>query len=71
MGVFTISVSFGMLTYGPAYVTGPEVALCMLLETVLGPVWVFLEGFEKPPALTVVGGVILVSALAVNKLVYP
>ena len=34
-----------------------------LLETVLGPFWVWLAGFESPPLLTVVGGIVLLLTL--------
>ena len=36
----------------------------MLLETVLGPLWVWIVLSEEPPLLTVVGGAVVLAALA-------
>jgi drug/metabolite transporter (DMT)-like permease len=36
----------------------------MLLESVLGPVWVWLGTGERPGSLTIVGGFIVVISLA-------
>ena len=36
----------------------------MLLETVLGPLWVWLVLSEEPPLLTVVGGAVVLATLA-------
>ena len=40
----------------------------MLLETVLGPVWVWLALGENPGAHSLVGGAIVVATLMVNSL---
>lgn len=63
-GFLLIPISFGLLTIAPSYIPASEVSLCMLIETILGPVWVYLGGFEAPPQLTVYGGIVLVTALA-------
>ena len=41
-GAVVLPVSFVALTVGPAYIPAAEVSLLLLLETVLGPVWVYL-----------------------------
>ena len=66
-GVFTGCISFGLLTVGCKYLPAPEVSLFMLVETILGQVWVFLGGFEKPPLMTIVGGSLLVMTIAINR----
>ena len=38
----------------------------MLLETVLGPLWVWLVVNEEPPLLTVIGGAVVLVTLAVH-----
>lgn len=55
-----------LIQIGPRYIPAAEVSLMLLLETVLGSflVWLFLG--EVPPPLSVVGGVIVFSALAVH-----
>lgn len=60
-------ISFGLLTIGPAYITAPEVSLYTLLVTIFGPVWVYLGGYEKPPMMSIYGGIIIVVSLAANR----
>ena len=64
MGVFVLPISFALITLGPRYLPAPEVSLLMLLETVLGPLWVWLVLSEEPPLLTVVGGAVVLATLA-------
>ncbi|AOY87665.1 hypothetical protein BKP64_05475 [Marinobacter salinus] len=53
-----------LIQIGPRYIPAAEVSLMLLLETVVGSflVWLFLN--EVPPALSLIGGVIVFSALA-------
>jgi len=55
-----------LIQIGPRYIPAAEVSLMLLLETVFGSflVWLFLG--EVPPKLSLVGGVIVFSALAVH-----
>ena len=64
MGLFVLPVSFALITLGPRYLPAPEVGLLMLLETVLGTLWVWLVLSEEPPLLTVVGGIVVLATLA-------
>ena len=66
MGLVVLPLSFGLITLGPRYLPAPEVALLMLLETVLGPLWVWLVLNEEPPLLTVIGGAVVLVTLAVH-----
>ena len=43
-----------------------EVSLVMLLETVLGPLWVWLAVDERPSDYTFAGGALLIVVLVVN-----
>jgi drug/metabolite transporter (DMT)-like permease len=43
-----------------------QVTLIALLEPVLGPIWVWLLMGEEPPATTLLGGTIIIGALAIN-----
>ncbi|WP_417566667.1 DMT family transporter [Marinobacter sp.] len=55
-----------LIQIGPRYIPAAEVSLMLLLETVLGSflVWLFLG--EVPPSLSLIGGVIVFSALGVH-----
>ncbi|MCP5156609.1 MAG: DMT family transporter [Ectothiorhodospiraceae bacterium] len=66
MGVVVLPVAFAALTLGPRTVPAPEVALLLLLETVLGPLWVWLGVGERPGTAALVGGAIVVGTLVVH-----
>lgn len=63
LGLVVLPVSFGLLTLGPRYLPAPEIGLILLLETVLGPLWVWLVIGEEPGQRALVGGAIVISAL--------
>ena len=56
------------LATGPRYITGPEVAMFYLLETVLAPVWMWVIFTETPSRNSLIGGVILVVALVAHSI---
>ncbi len=64
MGLFVLPVSFGLLAIGPRFIPAPEVGLLMLLETCLGPFWVWLVLHQQPSVTVLVGGTIVVVTLA-------
>lgn len=64
MGLIVVPVSLALITVGPRYLPAPEVGLLMLLETVLGPVWVWLAIGEYPGDLALAGGAVVVATLA-------
>jgi drug/metabolite transporter (DMT)-like permease len=64
MGLVVVPVSFALITLGPRYLPAAEVGLLMLLETVLGPLWVWLALAEYPGDLAMVGGSLVVLTLA-------
>lgn len=68
MGMIMLPVANALMFLGPKYLPAPEVGLMMLLETVLGPVWVWLALGENPGAHSMVGGAIVVTTLMVNSL---
>lgn len=66
LGLVVLPLSFGLLTLGPRYIPAPEVSLLLLLETVLGPLIVWVAINEAASASTLVGGAIVLAALAGN-----
>ncbi len=62
-GAVIMPLSFFCLAQGPRYISGPEVAMFYLLETVLAPVWMWLIFYETPSRASLTGGVILIVAL--------
>jgi len=67
-GALLIPISFWCLATGPKYLSGPEVAMFYLLETVLTPVWVWMLFGEKPTPATLAGGAIIIVALTAHTL---
>lgn len=65
-GTVLIPVSFWCLATGPKYISGPEVAMFYLLETVLAPVWIWLIFGETPTTAALTGGAIIIAALATH-----
>ena len=66
LGLIVVPVAFGLIATGPRYIPAAEVALFLLLETVLGALWVWMAIGEAPTLATVVGGLILVVVLAAH-----
>jgi drug/metabolite transporter (DMT)-like permease len=65
---FVVPIACALLTLGPRYIPAPEAAMLNLLETVLGPLWVWLVISEQPDANTIIGGAIVVGALFLHAL---
>lgn len=62
-GAVVMPLAFFCLATGPKYISGPEVAMFYLLETVLAPIWVWLIFAEAPTINSLIGGSILIAAL--------
>jgi len=62
-GAVIMPISFFCLANGPKYISGPEVAMFYLLETVLAPVWVWMIFAETPTRNSLIGGAILIVTL--------
>jgi drug/metabolite transporter (DMT)-like permease len=67
-GAVVMPISFFCLATGPKYLSGAEVAMFYLLETVLAPVWVWLIFSEVPTRNAMIGGTILIVALVLHSL---
>ena len=62
-GLIILPVSFVMLSRASRYTTASNVSMLMLLETVLGPLWVWMVIDERPSHLTIAGGAIVITAI--------
>ena len=68
MCIACVTIPFVLITLAPRYITAPEVNLFFLLETILGPLWVWLVITEKPSTETMVGGFIIISTIALHSI---
>ena len=68
LGICVLPISFGLITLGPRYLPAPEVSLLMLLETVVGPLWVWLLLAENPGPRAFAGGALVLFTLGIHSL---
>lgn len=66
MGLMLQAAAIGLFLSGARYLPAGEVGLFALVETVLGPLWVWLVIGEVPTTSAFIGGGIVLSALAVH-----
>ena len=67
-GLVVIPFASMLLTVGPRFLAAPEVAVLLLLETVVGPFWVWLVLAEQPGIRTMIGGAMIVTVLFLHAL---
>lgn len=68
VGLVVLPIAFGLITVGPRYIPAAEVSLLMLLESFLGPIWVWLVIGEVPSTETLIGGSLVLTTLALHTL---
>jgi len=68
MCVVCIAIPFVCVTLAPRYITAAEVNLFFLLETIFGPLWVWLVIKEQPSIETIIGGAIIIATIAIHSL---
>lgn len=68
MGVFQVDAGLAIYTIGSKVVPAAELALLSMTEVLLGPFWVWLFLGETASVYTLIGGVILLLAIAGNAL---
>ena len=68
-GSLVLPIAFITITLSTKYISGTESNMMILLETVLGPLWVHLVGIETPPKLTIIGIVIIIILLFINSII--
>ena len=57
---------FVLVTVAPRFITAAEVNLFFLLETIIGPIWVWLIIKEQPTTETILGGIVIIVTIAVH-----
>ena len=67
-GLLLLPIALVMVMRGPRYLAAAEVSLLLLLETVLGPVWVWAALGETPSLRDGLTAAVIVVALAVSAL---
>jgi len=68
MGVFFVFLPISLITLAPRYIPAHEVQLFFVLETALGPIWVWLVINEQPSLRTIIGGFFIITIIFVYTL---
>ncbi len=66
MACLLLPAGLALISTGPRYIPAAEVGLLLLLETLLGPLWVWLGTGEAPTVAVLAAGAVIVAALAMN-----
>jgi drug/metabolite transporter (DMT)-like permease len=55
-----------LIVQGPRLLSAPETSLLLLLETIIGPTWIWIFLGEPPTMQAVLAGIVILGALATN-----
>ncbi len=66
MCVLCVAIPFVLVTIAPRFIPAAEVNLFFLLETIIGPIWVWLIIKEQPSIETLQGGIVIIATIAVH-----
>lgn len=69
LGVIQIGIGYMLFNYGLKRTLAIESVLLAMMEPILNPVWVFIGYGEKPGIWTIIGGLVILSMLAVQVIV--
>ena len=66
MCVMCVAIPFVLVTIAPRFIPAEEVNLFFLLETIIGPFWVWMVIKEQPSLETIQGGIIIILTIATH-----
>ena len=66
MCILCVAIPFVLVTIAPRFIPAAEVNLFFLLETIIGPIWVWLIIKEQPSIETLYGGVVIILTIAIH-----
>ena len=66
MCILCVAIPFVLVTIAPRFIPAAEVNLFFLLETIIGPIWVWMIIKEQPSIETLHGGVVIIATIALH-----
>ena len=66
MCILCVAIPFVLVTIAPRFIPAAEVNLFFLLETIIGPIWVWFVIKEQPSLETLIGGMVIITTIAVH-----
>ena len=69
MCIMCVAIPFVLVTIAPRFIPAAEVNLFFLLETIIGPIWVWLIIKEQPSMETILGGAVIITTIAIHSFI--
>ena len=69
MCVMCVAIPFVLVTIAPRFIPAAEVNLFFLLETIIGPIWVWFIIKEQPSPETIQGGTVIIATIAIHSFI--
>ena len=66
MCILCVAIPFVLVTIAPRFIPAAEVNLFFLLETIIGPIWVWFVIKEQPSLETLIGGMAIITTIAIH-----
>jgi len=66
MCILCVAIPFVLVTIAPRFIPAAEVNLFFLLETIIGPIWVWLIIKEQPSLETLQGGIVIMATITIH-----
>ena len=66
MSIMCVAIPFVLVTIAPRFIPAEEVNLFFLLETIIGPFWVWMVIKEQPSIETIQGGMVIILTIAIH-----
>lgn len=66
MSIMCVAIPFVLVTIAPRFIPAEEVNLFFLLETIIGPFWVWMVIKEQPSIETIQGGLVIILTIAIH-----
>ena len=66
MCIMCVAIPFVLVTIAPRFIPAEEVNLFFLLETIIGPIWVWLIINEQPSIEALQGGFVIITTIAIH-----
>ena len=65
---FLLVIPLACITIAPRYIPAYEVEIFFILETILGPIWVWFVINEQPSSKTIIGGIVIILIIITHTL---
>ncbi len=69
LGIIQMGVGYALFTYGLQRISATEASLITMLEPLFNPVWVIIGVGEIPSKLSILGGIVIITALVIRLIV--